>query len=124
MTTKLPQVLTVKILEAKHEAKLESWQDRGCKTKNLRWGEYGYFQELHNIRLMYRPVHLSNLDSVHSIAYCYTSDVNAVTCVLAFTTCIDVLSVYKHLVNIHTCTCMQCMYDLRCICEQNPSNYY
>ena len=43
-------VLKVKILEAKYEAKLEfpGGGDGGCKTKNLPWGEYGYFLELHN----------------------------------------------------------------------------
>ena len=24
------------------------WGEGGCKTKNLLWGEYGYFLELHN----------------------------------------------------------------------------
>ena len=41
-------VLTVKILEAKYEAKLEFPGGRGqCKTKYLPWGEYGYFLELY-----------------------------------------------------------------------------
>ena len=40
-------VLKVKILEAKYEAKLKFLGgDRGCKTKTLPWGEYGYFLEL------------------------------------------------------------------------------
>ena len=37
----------MKILQAKYEAKLEFPGRRGCKTKNLPWGEYGYFLELH-----------------------------------------------------------------------------
>ena len=42
-------VLKVKILEAKYDAKLEfPGGDGGRKTKNLPWGEYGYFLELHN----------------------------------------------------------------------------
>ena len=40
-------VLKVKILEGKYEAKLEFPGGGGCKTKNLPWGEYGYFLELH-----------------------------------------------------------------------------
>jgi len=40
-------VLKAKILEAKkYEAKLEFLGGRGCKTKSLPWGEYGYFLEL------------------------------------------------------------------------------
>ena len=43
-------VLKVKILEAKYEAKLEFPRgDGGSKTKNLPWGEYGYFMEMHNL---------------------------------------------------------------------------
>ena len=42
-------VLKVKILEAIYEAKLEFPGGReGVKQKNLPWGEYGYFLELHN----------------------------------------------------------------------------
>jgi len=40
--------LKAKLLEGKYEAKLES--PGGCggaKQKNLPWGEYGYFLELH-----------------------------------------------------------------------------
>ena len=44
-----PGVLKVKILEAKYEAKLEFPEGWGYKTKNLPWGEYGYFLELCNI---------------------------------------------------------------------------
>ena len=40
-------VLKAKVLEAKYEPKLEFPGGRGCKTKNLPWGEYGYFLELH-----------------------------------------------------------------------------
>ena len=43
-------VLEAKILEAKYEAKLEFPEGRGYKIKNLLWGEYGYFLELHIIR--------------------------------------------------------------------------
>ena len=39
------RVLKVKILAAKYEAKLGR---QGCKTKNLLWGDYGYFLEQHN----------------------------------------------------------------------------
>ena len=42
--------LKVKILEAKYEAKLEFPGGMGgalTQTKNLPWGEYGYFLELH-----------------------------------------------------------------------------
>jgi len=40
-----------KNLEAKYEAELEflGGQGGGCKTKNLPWGKYGYFLELHII---------------------------------------------------------------------------
>ena len=42
-------VLKAKILEAKYEAKLEFPGGKGGrKTKNLLWGEYGYFLELYN----------------------------------------------------------------------------
>ena len=45
-------ILIAKIFEAKYEAKLEFLRGRGgCKTKNLPWGEYGYFMELHIVRL-------------------------------------------------------------------------
>ena len=42
-----------KILEAKYGAKLDFPRGRGGggeKTKNLPWGEYGYFLELHYIK--------------------------------------------------------------------------
>jgi len=44
-------VLKAKILETKYEAKLEFLGGRGGggKTKNLLWGLYGYFLELHNL---------------------------------------------------------------------------
>ena len=38
-------VLQAKILEAKYEAKLGG--GGGAKQKNLPWGEYGYYLELH-----------------------------------------------------------------------------
>ena len=44
-------VLKNKILEAKYEAKLEFPGGKGGgggQNKNLPWGEYGYFLELHN----------------------------------------------------------------------------
>ena len=41
-------VLKAKLLQEKYEAKLEfCWGVRGCKTKNLLWGEHGYFLALH-----------------------------------------------------------------------------
>ena len=43
-------VLGVKKLGAKYEANLEfpgGGGGGGCKTKNLPWGEYGYFLEIH-----------------------------------------------------------------------------
>ena len=40
--TKGRGVLKVKIVEVKHEDKLEFPGDRGCKMKNLPLGEYGY----------------------------------------------------------------------------------
>ena len=45
-------VLDAKVLEAKYETKLEfpgegGGGEGGSKTKNLPWGEYGYFLELH-----------------------------------------------------------------------------
>ena len=40
-------VLKAKHLEVMYENKLEFPGGRGCKTKNLCWGEYGYFLELH-----------------------------------------------------------------------------
>ena len=40
-------VLEAKFLEAMYENKLELPGGGGCKTKNLPWGEYGYFLELH-----------------------------------------------------------------------------
>ena len=44
-------VLKAKFLEAMHENKLEFPGGRGgCKTKNLSWGEHGYFLDLHNKR--------------------------------------------------------------------------
>ena len=40
--------LKAKLLEGQYEAKLEiSLGVWGCKTKNLPWGEYGYFLEQH-----------------------------------------------------------------------------
>ena len=44
-------LLKAKILEAKHDAKLEFPGGGGgeCKTKNLPCGEYRYFLELHNL---------------------------------------------------------------------------
>ena len=44
-------VLKATILDAKYEAKLEfpGGRGRGAKQKNLLWGEYGYFLELHNL---------------------------------------------------------------------------
>ena len=42
-------VLKTKFLEAMYENKPEfPGEEGGCKTKNLPWGEYGYFLELHN----------------------------------------------------------------------------
>ena len=44
-------VLKAKFLEAMYENKLEfpgGRGGRGAKQKNLPWGEYGYFLELHN----------------------------------------------------------------------------
>ena len=29
-----------------------SWDEGGCKTKNLQWGEHGYFLELHNDKMI------------------------------------------------------------------------
>ena len=41
-------VLKAKFLEAKYEAKLKfPGGRRDAKQKNLPWGEYGYFLELH-----------------------------------------------------------------------------
>ena len=42
-------VLKAKFLEEMYENKLEfpGGGGGGCKTKNLPWGEYGYFLELH-----------------------------------------------------------------------------
>ena len=41
-------ILEVKILEAKYEAKLNFLGGGGKgKTRNLLWGKYGYFLELH-----------------------------------------------------------------------------
>jgi len=40
-------ILKAKILEAKNKAHLEFLGGREYKTKNLLWGEYGYFLELH-----------------------------------------------------------------------------
>ena len=40
-------VLKAKTLEAKYEAKLEFLGGEGVQNKNLPWGEYGYFLELH-----------------------------------------------------------------------------
>ena len=45
--------LKAKILEANYEPKLEFPRGRKggrCKTRNLLWGEYGYFLELHITR--------------------------------------------------------------------------
>ena len=41
-------VLKAKFLEEMYENKLGFARGGGCKTKNLPWGEYGYFLELHN----------------------------------------------------------------------------
>ena len=43
-------VLEAKFLEAMYKNKLEFPGGEGCKTKNLPWGEYGYFLELHNVQ--------------------------------------------------------------------------
>ena len=44
--------LKAKCLEAKYEAKLESFEGRGgVKNKNLSWEGYGYFLELHILNL-------------------------------------------------------------------------
>ena len=46
-------VLKAKLLEEKYEAKLEFPRGggggvrEGCKTKDLPWGEHGYFLDLH-----------------------------------------------------------------------------
>ena len=40
-------VLKAKFFEAMYENKPEFPGGGGCKTKNLPWGEYGYFLELH-----------------------------------------------------------------------------
>ena len=45
-------VLKATILKAKYEAKLEFPGVMGCKTKNLSWGEYGYFLELYNLHYL------------------------------------------------------------------------
>ena len=45
-------VVKAKLLEEKYEVKLEfPGGVRECRTKNLPWGEYGYFLELHNERI-------------------------------------------------------------------------
>ena len=41
-------VLKAKFLEEMYENKLEFPGGRGVQNKNLLWGEYGYFLELHN----------------------------------------------------------------------------
>ena len=47
-------VLKAKILEAKYEAKLEFPGGRGgAKQKTFRAGEYGYFLELHILRVIF-----------------------------------------------------------------------
>ena len=40
---------------------------RGCKTKNLPWGEYGYFLELHNLIQISYLVTLSS-DNVSNVS--------------------------------------------------------
>ena len=40
-------ILKTKFLEEMYENKLEFPGGKGCKTKNLPLGEYGYFLELH-----------------------------------------------------------------------------
>ena len=48
-------IFKAKFLVAIYENKLECLGGRGgCKTKNLQWGEYGYFLELHNGLSTYR----------------------------------------------------------------------
>ena len=42
------RVSKAKFVEAVYENKLEFPGGRECKTKNLLWGEYGYFLELHS----------------------------------------------------------------------------
>ena len=46
-------VLKAKFLEAMYENKLEFPGGRGCKTKNLLWGEYGYFLELYILKILF-----------------------------------------------------------------------
>ena len=45
-------VLKAKVLEEMYEKKKTEFSGGrgGCKTKNLPWGEYGYFLELHNVK--------------------------------------------------------------------------
>ena len=45
------RVSIAKIFEARYEAKLEFLGGRGGAKQNLPWGEYGYFMELHIVRL-------------------------------------------------------------------------
>ena len=45
-------VSKAKILEANYEAKLEFLGGRGVQNKNLPWGEYKYFLNLHIIELL------------------------------------------------------------------------
>ena len=40
-------VLSPKILEEKYDAKVEFPGGGGVQNKNLPWGEYGYFLEMH-----------------------------------------------------------------------------
>ena len=59
-------VLKAKILVAKYEAKLEFLGGRGGgKTKNLPWGEYGYFLDLqlHTTQKMLQKYVLKPYDS-------------------------------------------------------------
>ena len=45
-------VLKANFLEEMYENKLEFPGGGGCKTKNLPWGEYGYFLELRNVKVV------------------------------------------------------------------------
>ena len=57
-------VLKVKILEEKYEAKLVFPAGRGSvNQKNIPWGEYGYFLELHNACNMEQTNHLANCNN-------------------------------------------------------------
>ena len=63
------RVLKAKILEAKYEAKMGYPGGQGCK-KNLLWGEYGYFLELHIasavIQSKFKISHLNYIEVITS----------------------------------------------------------